>query len=302
MRITEELYSFETPERWTGLVGVRKKGHRTDFVLRCEEDPSRSGLLASIKCLKRRIAKPDEYTELLGRLTGPDGECRFLYAAYGREGAVSEENEDLYWRLRDQLCLAFDSLKPGEGYSITFGTDDQTNSKKNDPGRSGSAGVTVVSNIEFIKQKLGELLCIVNELENRFPGRKFTLDGHLFGSLGEAIAKEFYNIKLARTGEKTHDGTQGCKKVQIKITQGNSVDINGIPDYLLVLFWDKQKGEIFEVYNGPCSWLKNCKTTKYGWYTRTLTALYKENTNVSDDERLAANTDIEKWHPTIRIR
>jgi hypothetical protein len=129
MRITGKLYSFEIPERWTGLVDVRKKGYRTDFVLRCEEDPSRSGLLAGIRCLKRRITEPDEYTEFLGSLTGPDGESRFLYAAYGREGAVSEENEDLYWRLRDQLCPVFDSLKPGEGYSMTSGSDDQTDSK-----------------------------------------------------------------------------------------------------------------------------------------------------------------------------
>ena len=117
MRVTGKYYSFEIPERWQGLVGVRKKGGRTDFVLLREEDPSCSGLLASIKCLKRRVAKPDDYTEYLGGLTGPEGERRFLYAAYGREGAVSEENEDLYWRLRDQLCLVFDSLQAGEGYS-----------------------------------------------------------------------------------------------------------------------------------------------------------------------------------------
>jgi hypothetical protein len=118
----KKLYSFEIPERWKGLVSVRKKGSRTDFVLLREDDPSCSGLLASIKCLKRRIANLDDYTEYLGRLTGPEGECRFLYAAYGREGAFSEENEDLYWRLRDQLCLVFDSLKAGEGYSLTSGS------------------------------------------------------------------------------------------------------------------------------------------------------------------------------------
>ena len=160
----------------------------------------------------------------------------------------------------------------------------------------------MMSNVEFVKQKLAELLRIVSELENRFPGRKFTLDGHLFGSLGEAIAADFYNIKLAPTGTKTHDGTQGSKNVQIKITQGNSVDINDIPEYLLVLFLDKQNGEIYEVYNGPCVWLKDCKRTKNGWYSRTLTTLYRENINVPDDQRLAANTEIRKWNPQIRNR
>lgn len=129
MRITKELYSFEIPERWHGLVGVRKKGCRTDFILLREEDPSCSGLLASIRCLKRGIKKLDDYTEYLGRIDGPDGERRYLYAAYGREGSVSEENEDLYWRLRDQLCLVFDSLRPGDGYSMKLGNSMQTDSK-----------------------------------------------------------------------------------------------------------------------------------------------------------------------------
>lgn len=159
-----------------------------------------------------------------------------------------------------------------------------------------------MNDIEFIKQKLSALLSIVDELEKRFPGRKFTLDGHLLGSLGEAIAADFYNIDLAPTGTKTHDGKQGNKNVQIKITQGDSVNINDVPDYLLVLFLDKQKGEIYEVYNGPCVWLRDCKKTKNGWYTRTLTKLYKENIRVRDDERLSANTDIRKWNPKIRNR
>ena len=52
------------------------------------------------------------------------------------------------------------------------------------------------SDFEFVKQKISELLLIVNELEERFPGRKFTIDGHLFGSIGEVIAKYYYNIEL----------------------------------------------------------------------------------------------------------
>ncbi len=117
MRITEDWYSFELPEHWRGLVEVRKRSRRVDLVLLCEESPGCSGLLASLKCLKHKVSKPDEYTELLGSLHRADGEGRFLYAVYGREGTVSEENEDLYWRLRDQLCLAFESLCPADGLS-----------------------------------------------------------------------------------------------------------------------------------------------------------------------------------------
>ena len=112
MRITEEQYTFELPERWNGLVGVRKRDRRVDLVLLGEEEPGCSGLLVSLKCLKRKISKPDEYTELLGMLDGEDGQHRYLYAVYGREGAVSEMNEDLYWRLRDQLWKVYESIRP----------------------------------------------------------------------------------------------------------------------------------------------------------------------------------------------
>lgn len=159
-----------------------------------------------------------------------------------------------------------------------------------------------MSDVEFIKQKLSELLRIVNELENRFPGRKFTLDGHLFGSLGEAIAVNFYNIDLSPTGTKTHDGTKDGKKVQIKITQGDSVDINEIPEHLLVLFLSKQNNEIYEVYNGPCEWLKDCKRSSNRWYSSQLTKLYVENLKITDNDRLMANTEIKRWNPKIRNR
>ncbi|MBR4210582.1 MAG: hypothetical protein IKQ96_10300 [Lachnospiraceae bacterium] len=116
MRILTDYYSFELPDKWKDLVGIRKKGYRTDLILLWEETPGCSGLLASIKCLKRKVSNPDEYTEFLGSIRGEDGGVRFLYAYYGQEGVVSEENEDLYWRLRDQLWQAFESISPAAGY------------------------------------------------------------------------------------------------------------------------------------------------------------------------------------------
>ena len=116
MRIVEDLFSFEMSDRLNDLVGVQRKGNRVDLVLLWEEAPGRRGLLVSLKCLKHRKTKPDEYSELLGILSGENGEQRYLYAAYGREGTVSAVNEDLYWRLRDQLWMIFDSLRPTEGY------------------------------------------------------------------------------------------------------------------------------------------------------------------------------------------
>ena len=157
-----------------------------------------------------------------------------------------------------------------------------------------------VNDLDFIRQKVSELLLIVKELEERFPDRKFTLDGHLFGSMGEAIARYYYGITLHGNNTKKHDGTKDGKEVQIKITQGSSVDINGVPDNLLVLFLHKQDGVVYEVYNGPCAWLENCKPTKNGWYNRSLTSLLKENQMIPDDKRLQPNFDIKKWAPGIR--
>src|SRR5690349_13046615 len=41
-----------------------------------------------------------------------------------------------------------------------------------------------------------QLQAIVRELEDMHPGRKFPLDGHLVGSIGEAAAEALFDLKL----------------------------------------------------------------------------------------------------------
>ena len=99
--------------------------------------------------------------------------------------------------------------------------------------------------------KIVELLHIVGDLEDSFPGRHFTLDGHLVGSIGEIMAAYYYGIELYEASAPTHDGkTCDGKEVQIKITQQNRVVINQEPEYLIVLFLNRSTGEISEIYNG----------------------------------------------------
>ena len=117
MQITLKEYSFDVPERLKDLISVRRKARYTDVVLSWEEGSGYSGLLVRLKCLKRRISELDDFTEYLGTLIDEEGRKLHLYAAYGQEGCVSEENEDLYWRVRDQLYMIFDSITPSEGYS-----------------------------------------------------------------------------------------------------------------------------------------------------------------------------------------
>ena len=91
---------------------------------------------------------------------------------------------------------------------------------------------------------------IVDELESMFPGRHFTPDGHMVGSIGEAIAKHYYGVKLHSASYKGHDGEAAGFRVQIKATQRHSIAISSEPDQLLVLKIHRD-GSFTEQYNGP---------------------------------------------------
>ena len=104
--------------------------------------------------------------------------------------------------------------------------------------------------MELIREKVQEMFRTVAELEEAFPGRHFTLDGHLVGSIGEVLAAYYYGIKLYTAGEPVYDGEVDGRKIQIKSTQQDNIVISGKPDYLVVLYLTK-KGNVYEVYNGP---------------------------------------------------
>ena len=103
----------------------------------------------------------------------------------------------------------------------------------------------------MLSDKIKELYKITNELESSYPGRKFTIDGHLVGSIGEVIVAEHYGLELLRNSTETHDAVSAeGKDRQIKATQINRIAISSEPDYLIVikLFSD---GSWEEIYNGP---------------------------------------------------
>jgi hypothetical protein len=95
----------------------------------------------------------------------------------------------------------------------------------------------------------------VEELKASYPGRHFTLDGHLVGSIGEVVARETFKFDLLPASEKGHDAI--CKtrgKVQVKITAGRSVAMRGPCDHLIVLrIVSPQEAEI--IYDGDGRWL-----------------------------------------------
>jgi len=105
--------------------------------------------------------------------------------------------------------------------------------------------------IKMIPEIIRNLYELVDELETSFPGRKFTPDGHMVGSIGEVLASFYYGIVLSPASTAVHDGISlNGTKVQIKATQGKSIGIRSCPEHLLVLYI-KRDGSFEEIYNGP---------------------------------------------------
>ena len=155
----------------------------------------------------------------------------------------------------------------------------------------------------FLKEKIEALLSIIKDLEEKYPNRKFTLDGHLLGSIGEIVAAQYYGIELGSQSQKCHDGiTKDGRNVQIKITQIQSVDIQEIPEWLIVLFMEKTEVKFYEVYNGPGEKvLKGVKKTKSGYYNRSLNRLSEIDKGLSVLERLPFVSDsLAKCHMGIK--
>ena len=116
-----------------------------------------------------------------------------------------------------------------------------------------------------IHEKLKQLFQIVEQLETEYAeyNRKFTIDGHLIGSIGEVIVAEAFDLELEKgfimkldlkNKEDTKDGTN--RTVQIKATQIDRVSFSGkhenedAPDQVIVISIDKSGGSVVE-FNGP---------------------------------------------------
>ena len=149
--------------------------------------------------------------------------------------------------------------------------------------------------INSIKEKVQRLLDIVNELERDFPGRHFTLDGHLVGSIGEVLAAYYYGIELYTASAVAHDGEVDGKKVQIKITQQDNIVIGHEPDYLVALYL-KRNGDIYEIYNGPGKepWETASKRDSHNNRHMLVNKLMELDKLVSDDARIKQQHSLEK--------
>lgn len=140
-----------------------------------------------------------------------------------------------------------------------------------------------------LSELIRDIYAAVDELEQMFPGRHFTPDGHMVGSIGEAIAAYYYAIELLPASAKRHDGKVNGRRVRVKTTQGKRVAISSEPQYLLVLQLTRE-GDFREIYSGPGShvWARvsGKPLPKNGQYRVGLSTLSRLMESVPDDERM----------------
>lgn len=139
-----------------------------------------------------------------------------------------------------------------------------------------------------VAEKIKALYAISRELEQLFPGRHYTPDGHMVGSIGEALAASCYGLELFTAGAEIHDAkAPDGRLVQIKATQIDRVALSSEPDWLLVLKIHPD-GTFTEEYNGPGApaWSHCGEKQTNGQHPITLAVLHKLQAEVPVEQRL----------------
>jgi hypothetical protein len=111
-------------------------------------------------------------------------------------------------------------------------------------------------------------------LSARYPGRPFTPDGHLVGSIGEVVAAEALGLQLYPPSHAGHDAFDANGDVQIKLTAGKKVAMYATCARLVVLqVVSPEEAEI--VYDGPgdLAWANAGKMGKNGQRVISLSRL-----------------------------
>lgn len=86
--------------------------------------------------------------------------------------------------------------------------------------------------------------------------RPFTVDGHMLGSFGEAIAEDRYGLTLTTASTKGIDAHRDGRSVEIKATAGNrGVALRGLAPAaeLLLVLQISHDGTAETIYNGPAT-------------------------------------------------
>jgi hypothetical protein len=135
-----------------------------------------------------------------------------------------------------------------------------------------------------------QLYATVSELETMFPGRHFTPDGHMVGSLGECLVADAYNLELKTASNKGYDAVTGNGlEVEIKATQSNSVAFRSQPQHTIIIKILRD-GTFEEIYNGPGAlvWeqFKGKRLPSNGQFQISLNKLRQLNQIVAQADRV----------------
>ena len=140
------------------------------------------------------------------------------------------------------------------------------------------------------KENVCDLYAIVNKLETMFPGRPFTPDGHMVGSLGECLVADAYGLELMPPSNQGYDAvTMDGKKVEIKATQGKTVAFRSCPEHTIIIRIMKD-GTFEECFNGPGDLIwrqfEGRPTPSNGQFQISLGKVRRLNESVADSEKV----------------
>lgn len=145
---------------------------------------------------------------------------------------------------------------------------------------------------EKLGEKIRKIYTVVAELSDLFPNRRFTPDGHMVGSLGEAIAAIDYGVELfPNVGHPAVDGRIGNREVQVKTTQGKNVAVKEPrPGDLLLVIKLNLDGTWERIYDGDSArvWneLNGQKETRAGEKVVSFIRLRKLQPHVLENDRI----------------
>lgn len=135
-----------------------------------------------------------------------------------------------------------------------------------------------------------QLYSTVSDLESMFPGRHFTPDGHMVGSIGECLVADAYGLELMAASNKGYDAVaENGKQIEIKATQAKSVAFRSEPEHSIIIKI-LPNGQFEEAYNGPGNMIwkqfEGKKIPSNGQFQISLNKLKILNRQVHDSQRV----------------
>lgn len=125
-----------------------------------------------------------------------------------------------------------------------------------------------------LPEQVASIYKATEDLEKLYPGRKFTPDGHLVGSIGEVIAAEELGLTLHPMSRAGHDAYDADGEVQIKMTAGNEIAMYATCERLVVLrVVSPEEAEIVYDGSGDTAWSIARKAGKNGQRVVSLSRL-----------------------------